>query len=64
MPKRSIPNIPKSSVGSDRYQFDVSLKETIEVIAGQRGERVKELSPTATNAQIIAKINELIALLQ
>lgn len=64
MPKRSIANIPRSSVGSDRYQFDVALKENLELITGQRGTVIKELSVNASQADIIKKINELIAVLQ
>lgn len=64
MPKRAISNIPRSSVGSDRYQFDVAVKENLELITGQRGTTLKELPPNASNGDIIKKINELIALLQ
>lgn len=64
MPKRSIANIPRSSVGSDRYQFDVAVKENLEIITGQRNNKVTQLSDTATNSEIIKKINELISLLQ
>lgn len=64
MPRRAIPNIPKSAIGTDRAPFDMAVKENIEVILGQRGKTIEALSATATNAQIIQKINELIALLQ
>lgn len=64
MPKRPIPNIPKSSIGSDRQQFDQAVKENLEVITGQRSADITPLASTASNADIIAKINQVIAQLQ
>lgn len=64
MPKRAIPSVPKSSLGSDRSAFDVAVKENLEVLLGQRGERIEALPNDTSNADIIIKINELIALLQ
>ncbi|MBX9869022.1 MAG: hypothetical protein K2X63_04435 [Burkholderiaceae bacterium] len=64
MPKRSIPNIPRSSADSDRRAFDVAMKENLELITGQRGTKINSLASTATTADIIKKINELIDLLQ
>lgn len=62
--KRSIPAIPRSAVGTDRGPFDSALKENLEILLGQRVDTVSPLALTATNAQIIAKINEVIARLQ
>lgn len=64
MPKRSIPGIPRSALDSDRGQFDTAVKENLEIIIGQRGQLITPLTSTATNADMIAKINSLIALLQ
>ena len=64
MPKRSIPSVPRSSTASDRYQFDIALKENLELITGQRNNSIEPLPSTATNADIIKKINELISMLQ
>lgn len=64
MGKRSIPAVPKSSIGTDRAQFDGAIKENLEVVLGQRVEPIQTLAPTATNAQIIAKLNEIINRLQ
>lgn len=63
MPKRSIPSVPKDSIG-DRQQFDTAVKENLEIILGQRNSRVDGLSPGSSTDQIIVKINELIKLLQ
>lgn len=62
MSKRAIPQVPKGQ--ESRGRFDEALKENLEIIMGQRGNKLKPLAETATNAEIIAKINELIALLQ
>ena len=64
MPKRGIPNIPRSSIGTERQTFDEVVKETLEVLTGQRVDKIAKLSGTATNAQIIDKINEIIGRLQ
>lgn len=62
MKKPAIPSIPKD--GESRVRFDQSLKENIEVLRGDRGVRLSPLESTATTANIIAKINELISVLQ
>lgn len=64
MPKRPIPNIPKSSIGSDRQQFDQAVKENLEIVTGQRSTDITPLASTATTADIITKINQLIAQIQ
>ena len=63
MKKRSIPGVPQP--GQPRREFDTALKEGMEVLTGIRGTRVKPLDPgTATTADIVAKVNELLDLLQ
>lgn len=62
MKKRAIPQVPKPE--QSRQSFDVAMKENIEVITGRRGDRVALLASTASTAEIIAKINELVNLLQ
>lgn len=37
-----------------------ALKENVEIITGARGGEVSSLGSTATNAEIISKINEII----
>ena len=64
MPKPSIPPIPKSSVGTDRQQFDVVVKELLETVTAQRGTAIQALPATANLADVIRKINEVIARLQ
>lgn len=40
------------------------LKENVEQLRGRRGAKIEALSTTATNAEIIAKINAIIDRLQ
>lgn len=63
MAKRAIPQVPKRG-NEPRQAFDAALKENIEILTGQRGGRIKTLVATATTAEIIAKINEIIDRLQ
>lgn len=63
MSKRAIPGVP----GSDdraRQAFDAAVKENLEALSGLRSGQIKTLASTATTAEIIAKINELIVRLQ
>lgn len=60
--KPSIPAVPKA--GEPRANFDSSIKETIETIAGRRGQKIQPLPADATLAQVVEKVNELIGLLQ
>lgn len=62
MRKRAIPQAPKGQ--ESRGRFDEAIKENLEIICGQRNSKVDLLPDNASNAEIIAKINELIALLQ
>lgn len=41
-----------------------AMKENIELIKGRRGTPISPLATTATTAETIAKVNEIIALLQ
>lgn len=63
MPK-PVPPLPRSSVGTDRRPFDEAVKENLEVIAGQRGTKLVALKPAATLDDVVAKLNEVIVLLQ
>lgn len=62
----SIPAIPRVPPNGDteRRGFDAKVKEAIEVVTGRRATPIARLSSDASSAQIIAKINELITLLQ
>lgn len=62
MAKRAIPQTPKR--GEDRSRFDGAVKENLEILMGQRGGKTEPLAATATTAEIIAKINEIIDRLQ
>lgn len=63
MSKRAIPDVPRDSVG-ERRRFDEAVKEDLERIIGVRGGKIEVLPSTATTAQIVAKINEIIDRLQ
>lgn len=62
MKKRAIPKVPLP--GLPRHEFDGALKENLEQIMGQRGSRIVELESTATLADAITKINEVIRSMQ
>ena len=53
------PAIPKAS-----DHFDRAIKERLELLAGERGEKIRPLPERATLEDVVAKVNELIALLQ
>ncbi len=59
MRKPAIPPVPYGDPA--RSNFDSSVKEALEQLTGQRGGRVEPLAEDATTAQIVAKINELVA---
>lgn len=57
--KRSIPQLMPSADPALR-----AIKENLEVMMGQRGGRLEPLADTASLAEVIAKVNEIIAKLQ
>lgn len=63
MTKRAIPQIPRTQA-EPRQNFDLALKEVIEVITGRRGNKIQPLATNASQADLIAKVNEIINLLQ
>ncbi len=62
MRKPAIPPVPKR--GEDRARFDQALRENIEILTARRVDAITPLEATATQAEQIAKINEVIARLQ
>lgn len=56
--KRAIPPVPTGD------RLSQSFKENLEIIMGQRGTAVALLADDATLADVIAKLNELIEVLQ
>lgn len=62
MSKPAIPRAPLP--GQPRGRFDEVVKEVLDGITGQTTGRIAKLPETATNAEIIAKLNELIDRLQ
>ena len=62
MSKRAM-TLPKS-VDAARTRFDEAVRENLQIITGQRGDRLAELPSTATQAEIIDKLNEIIRCLQ
>lgn len=64
MKKRAIPKVPESALNFDLRLFLSSVKENIEIITGQRVTKIEPLSATATNDEIIAKVNQIIERLQ
>ena len=51
--------IPKPAPGADPAL--AALKENFEVLTGQRGVKITPLNEAATLAEVIAKLNEVIA---
>lgn len=56
---RAIPQVP-TSVDSQTRSVLAALKENIETLNGQRGQPIAKLDSTATLADVISKINEII----
>ena len=54
----------KPSIPAPQDRFQRMVKENLEIITGRRDSKIKLLDTTATQAQIIEKINELLKLLQ
>lgn len=64
MTKRPIPGVPRSAGEQGRTPFDSAVKENLELIMGQRGNQITpltDLASTATTAEIISKLNAVIA---
>lgn len=59
MTKRAIPQLP-----ADASPALKAIKENLEVMMGQRGGKIETLPTTATLADVIAKVNQLIEKLQ
>jgi hypothetical protein len=62
MKKPGIPNIPNA--GENRERFDRALKENVETLTGARGVRINKLPADAGIEDVIAKVNEILTLLQ
>lgn len=62
MRKPAIPQVPRPE--QPRTGFDQSVKETLEIITGRRGGPVQPLPADASLADVINKVNEIVARLQ
>jgi hypothetical protein len=58
------PGIPSNPKTPGREGFDGAIKESLETIMGRRDSKVELLPTDATQEQIIAKLNQLIQVLQ
>jgi hypothetical protein len=63
MKKRAIPKAP-ASAGVEVRLFSEAVKERLELISGERGGSIAPLPATASSADVIAKVNEIIERLQ
>lgn len=61
MKKPAIPSVPLDAVNKDILS---SLKEAVEIVTGQRGEKLKLLTGQAGVSDLVVKINEIIRALQ
>lgn len=57
------PAIPSPAKGPNE-RFDRSVKESLEIITGARGVRIKKLNADAGLSDVIEKLNEMLTLLQ
>lgn len=62
--KRSIPTSSSSYTPAQQHEFNVAVKETMEIITGRRAEPLTLLSEGASDSEIISKINAIIIRLQ
>lgn len=63
MKRPAIPDVPTTFAGNQR-DFLQRVKENIETMSGRRGGRISALPATATDAEIVKKINDIINVLQ
>lgn len=63
MKKPAIPS-PSKLADPAQVKFDAAVKERLELIAGERGTKLASLPAGASLDDVIAKINELIGLMQ
>lgn len=63
MTKRAIPAVARPDDPA-QSKFNQAVKENLEVLTGQRAGRIATLDASASTAQIISKINEIIDRLQ
>lgn len=55
------PSIPSTQmIGGEQGRILSAMKESLELITGARGKEIKILTPNATDAEVISKINEII----
>jgi|ABSN01.1.fsa_nt_gi hypothetical protein len=59
MKKRAIP-----APNSQQVSINTAVKERLEIICGDRGGAIKPLPPGASLEQVVAKINEILQVLQ
>lgn len=62
MKRPSIPAVPRGQDG--REAFDSAVKQNLEILSGVRGTKIDKLSTSATTPEIVAKINEILSLMQ
>lgn len=59
--KPALGSLPKDPT---RRQFDSAIKERLEIISGERGTPISQLSTNASLSDVINKINEILSMLQ
>jgi hypothetical protein len=58
------PAIPAIGIGTPQMDILLPMKENIEILTGQRGEKLKLLGENASLPEVIARLNKVIRLLQ
>lgn len=59
-----IPSVPRSAAEHGRSTFDKNVKSNLERITGLRNGELETLSDDAVLADVIVKINEILARMQ
>lgn len=60
--KPALPDTPKpGATPAERFEFDARVRQTLEIFTGRAGGRIAPLPAGASQDEIVAKLNELIA---
>lgn len=58
------PGIPAPLRAADLYPTVEALRQNVEIVTGRRGTKISPLESTATLADVIDKVNEILAAMQ
>lgn len=58
------PAIPSTPIDPEARRFNQAIKENLETITGARGDKIALLDPNAGLSDVIAKLNQILGVLQ